>query len=174
MPNVPFQQTVFLQSGDPLAENRAADGYSGGQLGSRFVVKDPNDSNKAKGFQLVQLDSAVTVATSQGAVAWWRNASGYLVTTSVAAAGRGNVAGVFGCAVTVDYICCIQQSGPAPVQVSSGTPADTGNFAIPSATDAKADAVAAGTASTYPPMGDFVSVATAGVATVNLTLPGRP
>lgn len=183
MPNNQNQQAVFLQSGDPLTENRPADSYSGGQLGMRFTVID-NTANppQAKRFQLVQMDSVVDVAASQGAVAWWRNATGYVVTTDVSVAGRGNVAGVFGGLIdagvatgsgTLGNIGCIQIGGPAPVQFSSGTPLNTGLFVQPTATDAKAEAVAAGTEADYPPMGVTVSASSGGLATVQLDLPGR-
>lgn len=174
MPNNQNQQTVFLQGGDPLTENRAADSYSGGQLGSRFTVEDKSTSPaRAKRFQLVQMDSAVDVAASQGAVAWWRNATGYIVTTDVSVAGRGNVAGVFGALVSVDNIGCIQIGGPAPVQYNAGTPLDTGMIVIPTATDAKAEVLAAGSAATYPPLGVTESAGAGGLVTVTLDLPGR-
>lgn len=182
MPNNPSQRPVFLQSGNPLTENRAASTQGGydGQLGTQFPWRDPSDpSNKQLFFQLVKLDSAVDVAPSAGAVAWWRDATGYIVTTDVSVAGRGNVAGVFGGTVTVDYLCCVQQKGPANVQVQSGptaAPSNTGQFVIPSATDAKADWLAAGSAPTYPPLGVSAGFASGSpsVAQVELDLEGRP
>lgn len=179
MPNNITQPAVFLQSGSPETENRAADGLSGGQLGSRITVKVPpataGGDQLAKGYQLVQVDSAMGTAPSAGAVAYWRRSSGYVVTTDPAIAGRGNVAGVFRLAATVDYICCIQQTGlVTDLQVQTGTPLDTGLEVIPSATAGKADVMAAGTAATYPVMGRSKSTALAGVFSADLTLPGRP
>ncbi len=173
MPNNLHQQAVYLVSGLPQTENRPADNYSGGQLGSRFTVLDPQDSNKAKGYQLVKNDSAMDVNPAANSVAWWRDATGYTVTTDSSFAGRGNVAGVYLMSVTLGYICCIQQKGPCPVAFTTGTPLATGLFAVPSATDGTADAIAAGSPATYPPLGVTVSVATANVATVELDLPGR-
>jgi hypothetical protein len=176
MPNNYPQPTVYLASGSPEDENRLPDGYSGGQLGSRFTVIDKADSNKAKGYQLVKADSVMDVEPSEGAVAYWLEASGYLVTTDVSAAGRGNVAGVFRNAVTLGNICCIQQQGSSTVQVQTGTPSAAGLEVIPSATDAKADVMTAGTAATYPIMGLSRSTASGSpsVFTADLTLGGRP
>lgn len=177
MPTNQNQQAVFLQSGDPLTENRPADSYSGGQLGSRFTVQDDGiNSGTPRRFQMVQLDSAMDVAPTAGAVAWWRNSSGYVVTTDVSVAGRGNVAGVFGGALTVDYIGCIQIGGRASVQIQTSptaVPDNTGKLVIPSATDAKADVLAAGTAASYPPLGTSAGFLSGGLADVDLNLEGR-
>ncbi len=179
--NYPSQRPGFLQNpdGDPRQENRLASVYPG-DIGKQFPFRDPADpSSNQMGFQYAVLDSAVDVAPSAGAVAWWRDNTGYVVTTDVSVAGRGNVAGVFGGEVTVDNICCIQQKGPADVQVQSGptaAPGDTGQFVIPSATDAKADWLAAGTAASYPPLGVSAGTASGSPsrARVDLNLEGRP
>lgn len=177
MPNNNFQQTPYLQSGNPATENRAkasgtdAPSYDG-QIGSRFTFIDPADG-LAKRWQLVEQDSVVDVAASAGAVAWWRDATGYRVTTDVSVAGRGNVAGVYPTLIDVNNIGCIQIAGPADVQFSAGTPSTAGLMVIPTATDAKAEALAAGGPLTYPPLGVTASAATDNVAQVNLNLPGR-
>jgi hypothetical protein len=175
MPNHPSQKPVFLQASTPQAENRSNTLYAG-QLGQRFSYLEPTVGSKQKTFQVVQLDSSVSVAPTAGAVAWWRDNTGYVVTTDPAIAGRGNVAGVFGGAVDVDNICCVQQGGPGDVQVvtsPTAVPGDTGQFVIPSATAAKADWLAAGSAATYPPLGVSAGFATAGVAQVELDIKGR-
>jgi len=178
MPNDYPQPAIYLQSGSPATENRPADGYSGGELGSRFTMVDKADSDRAKGWQLVQLDSTMDVAPSAGAVAYWRNRTGYIVTTDVSVAGRGNPAGVFPNAPTYDYICCVQQQGRALVQLQTSptaVPDDTGKIVIPSATDAKADVLAAGTAASYPALGVSVGASVSGQPfAVDLQLDGRP
>lgn len=172
-----FSQVPYLQSGLPQDENRSpATGFEApsydGQLGARFVFVDPEDG-LAKAWQLVQQDSAVDVAASAGAVAWWRDATGYVVTTDVSVAGRGHVAGIYAGLIDVNNIGCVQQGGRAAVQFSAGTPDATGLIVIPTATDAKAEALAAGTAATYPPIGVTLGTATDNVAYVELQLPGR-
>lgn len=177
--NTPSMRPPFLQSGDPATENRVAGGMGNydGQLGMQFSFGNPANTDPQTFWQMVQLDSAVDVAPTAGAVAWWRDNTGYVVTTDVSVAGRGNIAGVFGGAVDVDNICCVQQKGPANVQVQTGptaAPSDTGQFVIPSATDAKADWLAAGSAATYPPLGTSAGFASGGLARVDLNIEGRP
>jgi len=174
MPNNAWQQTIYLQSGSPETENRSVQTAAGGintspgyigQLGSRFIVKDPSDSKKSKGYQLVQLDSVMATLPYSGAVAFWTNRATYLVTTSVATAGRGNVAGIFRVApvaadITAQNLVCIQIKGPCEnanyISGVTSAPDTTGKFVIPSATDGQADCLAAGTAATYPKIGEAI------------------
>lgn len=161
MPNNFVQQPVYLQSGDPETEHRLPDGYSGGQLGSRLVVKDDGDAAKAKGYQLVQNDSVMDVLPAEGSVAWWRDRAKYLVTTDVSLAGRGNVAGIYRCVSAVGEIICIGREGVQTVRIlnsPTAAPDATGLIVIPSATDGQADCLAAGSAATYPPIGVSVGV----------------
>lgn len=172
MPNNNQQQPVMLVSGSPETENRASSLYPG-QLGSRFTIIV---GGVAKRYQVVQMDSAVDVAASEGAVAWWRNATGYVVTTDVSVAGRGKVAGVFRCLVDVTNVGCIQIGGPSTVQsqTSPTSPADdTGKIVVPSATDAKADILGAGTAASYPSMGTTTGWVSSGLFPAMLNLAGR-
>lgn len=175
MPNNNFQQTPYLQSGSALTENRLPDSYSGGQLGSRFTFKDGADSGIAKRFQLIQADSVMDVVPYAGAVAYWLLNTGYLVTTDVSVAGRGNVAGVFVNALTLGNVGCIQIAGKGPVDIDTGTPLASGLNVSPSAADGKATVSAAGTAAPYPPIGRSVSAtAISGtVYPVELDLSGR-
>lgn len=180
MPNNFPQPTVYLQSGDP--NTCIQDNLYPGQLGSRFWVLDPDATlpQAAKGYQLVMLDSnAMSTLPYAGAVAWWANRAKYTVTTSISTAGgRGKVAGVFLTAITAAQVAaqklvCIQFQGHASVNyVDSPTaaPDATGLFVIPSATDGKADCLAAGTAATYPKLGESAGAATNHFGTVNLTV----
>lgn len=172
------EQAVFLQSGDPTKERRAAtdalgnaDSYGGGQLGQRFSVPD-STTGYAADWQLVKTDSVMDTLPYDGAVAWWIDRARYLVTTNVTAAGRGNRAGIFRDSdapqartthnIGLSQIVCIQKKGVGvQVDFATGTPTVAGLFVIPSATVAKADALAAGTGPTYPPLGVSTGVLSA-------------
>lgn len=159
MPNNITQPTVYLRSGSPETENREPDGYSGGQLGSKFTIRD-RTTPQGRGYQLVVNDSVMDVAPTAGAVAWWLDRAAFRVTTDVSAAGRGNVAGVYLRDVGLGNVCCIQKKGPiAALQVQTGTASAAGLLVIPSATDGKADVLSAGTAATYPVIGKSTGVA---------------
>jgi hypothetical protein len=161
------QNTVYLQSGDPETEARPASGQYGagftqtdpyiGQLGSLLTVKDPADGT-SKQYRLVQNDSVMGTLPSEGAVAWWKDRAAYLVTTDGDAVGRGNIAGIYRRVSAVNDLICIQRRGKSTVQIQTGTPTAAGLHVIPSATDAKADVAAAGTAPAYPLLGISVSV----------------
>lgn len=176
MPNNINNQTPFLLSGLPQNENRTKTygGYQG-QLGYRFTFDDPEDSNKSKRWQLVERDSHDTGALTAGQVVYWNAAYGYGVTSSISGAmGRGGVAGVVQGDIDPGQIGCIQIGGPALVTGPTvGTATAAGLFAIPSATVGTFDAIAAGSAATYPPIGLTRSTASGGQATVELQLPGR-
>lgn len=152
---------VFLQSGDPEQENSPTLAYRG-QLGMRFTVIQPSrgtvgaENVRSKTYQLIQTDSTMSVAPYLGAVAWWADKTKYMVTTSVTKLGRGRVAGVFQNAITPGNYGCIQTEGPATtkfIDAVTSTPDATGKIVIPSATDGKADCLAAASAATYPALG---------------------
>jgi hypothetical protein len=185
MPNNFPQQTLYLVSGSPQTENRAATVYPG-QLGQRAILVDKSDSNRAKGWQVVQLDSTMSVLPYAGAVAWWKDRAKYLVTTSASAPGRGQVAGVFQSTaatapvtadVTAQNIVCIQVKGIGNVNYidsPTASPDATGLFVTPSATDAKADCLAAGTASSYPKIGMSAGAATSHFGLVDIDVDENP
>lgn len=177
----PNMQPVYLQSGDPEAENVPTLLYPG-LLGARFTVVQPARSapgaedGRSKSYQLVKTDSTMTTAPYRGAVAWWSDKTQYLVTTTVTTLGRGRIAGVFQNVITPGNFGCVQVKGPATVKfVDSPVAAPTaaGLFVIPSATTGKADCLAAGTAATYPPLGVSAGVynASAAEAVVDLDVP---
>lgn len=181
MPNNNPLGPAYLQSGDPEAENTPTLAYPG-LLGSRLTVVQPTRSapgaedGRAKTYQLIKTDSTMTTTPYKGAVAWWSDKTQYLVTTSPTTLGRGRVAGVFQNAITVGNFGCIQTKGPATVKFVDApvaAPTAAGLFVIPSATAAKADCLAAGTAATYPPLGVSAGVydATNTVGVVDLDVP---
>lgn len=158
MTNYTGLQGQFVQTGDPTSVNEAVP-YALGQLGKEVVVTNTSASANpgvgAKVFKYVQVDSTATVAPFIGAVAWWSDRDTFKVTTL--ATNRGQVAGVF-CAATpqLGNYGYIQVGGPAIVKfidAPTAQPTTAGLHVIPSATNAKADCLAAGSAPTYPLMG---------------------
>lgn len=165
MPNRWEQPAIYLQSGDPENENVVSLLYPG-QLGARFTVIQPTRSipvntsaaGRSKRYQLVRTDSTMTVAPYKGAVAWWSDQSQYLVTTNSpsVAQGRNRIAGGFVNAITPGNFGCVIIQGPGTVKFIDGvTQANVvaGAYVIPSATNGKADVVAASTAPTQQPLG---------------------
>lgn len=181
MPNRWDMPPVYLQSGDPEAENVVSMLYPG-QLGSRFTITQPSraaagaEDGRSKTYQYVKTDSSMSVAPFRGAVAWWSDKTQYLVTTSPTALGRGRTAGVFQNAITPGNFGCVQTGGPATVKFVDApvaAPTAAGLFVIPSATAGKADCLAAGTAPTYPALGQSAGVydAQQAQAVVDLDVP---
>lgn len=185
MPNRWEMPPVYLQSGDPERE-AVTTLHAPGTLGARFTVKQPTgaqpgaEEGRFKSYQLVQTDSTMTVSPFKGAVAWWSDKTRYLVTTTVTTLGRGRVAGVF--QNTADYpitpgmYTCVQTHGPGIVKFVDAPvaqPTVAGLFVIPSATNGKADCLAAGSAATYPVLGYSAGVynAAAAEAVVDLDVP---
>ena len=167
-PNGWFSQPVYIPGGDPEAMNEASLAY-GGQLGIRFSYINPPRSIPAdsqtlatgedglpKTFKIVKTDSTMAVAPYDGAIAWFSDQANNVVTTTVTTLGRGRVAGVFKNAVTPGYFTCIQVKGKGKVKfidAPTAAPSAAGLLVIPSATNAKADCLAAGSAATYPLIG---------------------
>lgn len=183
MPNSWFSQPAFIPSGNPETMNEASLLYPG-QLGIRFNYVNPGrtlptetgEDGSPKGFQIVGTDSSMAQAPFDGAVAWWADQSQYRVTTTVTTLGRGRVAGVFKTAVVRGNFCCIQIKGKSMVKfidAVASAPTAAGLQVIPSATNGKADTLAAGTAATYPVMGRTASAynATDATAIVDLDVP---
>jgi hypothetical protein len=172
---------MFLRSGDPEQENEPTLQYKG-QLGMRFTVIQPSrsapgaEAGRSKRYQLIQTDSTMSVAPFLGAVAWWSDKTKYMVTTTVTTLGRGRIAGVFQNAITPGNYGCIQIEGPATVKfidAVTAAPTVAGLFVIPSATNAKADCLAAASAATYPALGVSAGVYDAAntVGVVDLNVP---
>jgi hypothetical protein len=189
-PNSWFSQPVYIPGGDPEAMNEPSLLYPG-QLGIRFsyinpprtiptdaaqVTPDAQEAGFPKSFKLVKTDSTMAVAPYDGAVAWFSDQANNVVTTTVTTLGRGRVAGVFKNAVTPGNFTCIQVKGKAQVKfvdAPTAVPTAAGLIVIPSATNSKADCLAAGSAATYPPLGRSASGLFGGtsVAIVDLDVP---
>lgn len=151
---------MYIPTGDPETCDMSSL-FVPGQLGKTTQITQPtntaagDEAGRTKVYRLVHTDSSMTVAPFKGAVAWWENKSRYRVTT--AATNRGARAGVFQNAVTKGNYGFIQIKGPATVKfvdAPTATPDDAGLIVIPSGTAGKADCLAAGSAATYPPLGN--------------------
>jgi hypothetical protein len=178
------QQPMFVPDGNP--ENTSepeATWRSPGQIGAFHTVQNVPGGGEASGVQtrhdktyrLVRTDSSMTVGPYPGAVAWWADRARYQVTTDPTALGRGNVAGRF-CRAwnALGDLMFIQTDGPGTVKfvdAPTAAPTAAGLFVIPSATAAKADCLAAGTAATYPILGKSTEAVDGNAeATVNLSI----
>jgi hypothetical protein len=140
--------------------------YATGELGMKFITQVPLRTSPtgpvavagaSRSFQIVQLDSGVTVPATRGAVAWWKDKAKYIVTLSqLSAVNRNSVAGIVPGSVTAGNYTCIQIQGPQYVQVTAPALAAvaSGDSLIPSLNDnGKADRVASGTAVTFTKIG---------------------
>lgn len=161
-PNSWFSQPVYIPGGDPENMNEPSLLYPG-QLGIRFSYKNPprtpasgtTGEGTPKSYKLVHTDSSMAVAPYDGAVAWWADQAAYRTTTTVTTLGRGRIAGVYRNTVTPGNYTCIQVKGLGMVKLTdaSANPDSSGAFIIPSATNGKAEAVAAGSDADYPTLG---------------------
>lgn len=167
-PNSWFQQAVYIPSGNPETMNEPTLD-KGGQLGVRFAYTIPSRSvpsgstgaGTAKAYKMVRSDSSMSVAPYSGAVAWFANQATYLVTTVVTALGRGRVAGIFRTNVTPGNYCCVQVKGLGVVKLTDASIDGTaaGLFVQPSATNGKAEVLAAGAENDYPLIGRTAGMA---------------
>jgi hypothetical protein len=169
-------QGQWVSTGNPFSVNDATPQFPG-QLGQRVTINSdatgPSGApNAAKTVQYVQVDSTAPVSPYIGAVAWWSNRDTSLVTTS--ATNRGQIAGVFqSSAAALGNYTYIQTEGPATVKfidAVTASPTTAGLHVIPSATNAKADCLAAGSAATYPLLGVSNSTINLGDSTAEVIL----
>ncbi|KKM87466.1 hypothetical protein LCGC14_1268590 [marine sediment metagenome] len=183
MPKNIRHQINYLGPNGTFADFNESSLYYAGALGQR-------NTGEAKDYQLVQLDSGATASASTGVVAtgdlaFWKAKAPYLVTNDIAqalgpAAGsnvnkRNAVAGVFLSAITAGNFCWIQQGGRASVLAASGGTYAVGNVAIAGDTTASdITTITAGTDIGFMVVGLVAGVRAAGVAPVDLTLPGIP
>jgi hypothetical protein len=122
MPSVFEQNAVYLQSGNPNAEDVATLAQPG-QLGARFTVQHPVGRStpatppRTKRYQIVRVDPAAAAAPVVGGPAYWADRTNYVVTTAGGTA-LNQVAGVFNNAITRGNYGCIQFGGPCYVRAS--------------------------------------------------------
>ena len=121
MPSVYEQNAVYLQSGNPLAEDTPTL-HAPGTLGARFAVQHPTSratpagaGPRTKRFQVVKVAPAVTVLA--GGPAYWSDRANYVV-TPVGGTFLNQVAGIFNNAATAGNYTCIQVGGPGMVRAS--------------------------------------------------------
>lgn len=161
MPHNVRIQTIYVTTGNPETVDDITP-YAPAQLGGRVTLKQPGppgspgvEHYRDKTYQYVNTDSSMTVAPYPGAVAYWFDKVGYIVTTSIAR-GRGRVAGLFQNFLPRGHYGFIQTQGPATVKyidVVTAEPTIAGQWVIPGNVDAKADCLAIGAALIYPYLG---------------------
>ena len=170
----PLQPMYLPNGGDPEDVNLTSL-QQPGMLGGKLVV--PTTAG-AKEYQLVQVDSSTTNTPAgtvyDGAVALWSDRNTYKVGTAVSVLGRGNPAGVFVNAPTPGNYTMVQVTGRHTsvkiVDAPTAQPSTAGLFVIPSATNGKADVLAAGSAATYPKLGTSASALNLGDSTCSVDL----
>ncbi len=177
MTNRTQNQAIYVSTGDPTSVNEPTP-YAPGQLGKEITVFNSTNVSPGQGaktFKYVQVDST-SASPYLGSVAFWSDRDNFKVT--LAATNRGQVAGAFQASFPAPgNFGYIQTGGPATVKfvdAPTAAPAATGGFVIGSATAGKADCIAAGTASTWKPLGNANGAINAGdqTAEVILTLDG--
>jgi hypothetical protein len=163
MPSVYEQNAVYIQSGDPLAEN-AATLMEPGTLGARFTQQYPQSRAtpatppRTRRFQIVQVDAAAAAAPKAGQPVYWSDRGTYKVTTAGGAL-LNQLAGVINNVATRGNYTCIQLGGPCLVRASDAnvTAAVAGaDMLVGGATDL-AVLVAAGTAPSTAALGTISS-----------------
>lgn len=168
-------QTMYLPNGGDPEQVNLSSLQQPGMLGGR-IINPTSVGNKE--YQLVQVDSSPTNTPAgtvyDGATALWVSRDSYKVGTAVSVLGRGNVAGVFVSAPVPGNYTTIQIVGRHDavklVDAPVATPTAAGLFIIPSATNGKADCLAAGTAATYPVIGRSASTINTGDQTCQVDL----
>ena len=134
MPAGRIDQTIYIGPGANIESMNVATLYKPGELGKKI------ETTTNKDYQIVQVDSGATAATSvgvvaSGQVAFWKDKANYIVTNNPLAAlgapGQGNVAstsgclnevaGVFRAAMTAAYFGVIQTRGKVTNVVTDGS-----------------------------------------------------
>lgn len=174
-------QTMYLPNGGDPTTVDLPSLQMPGMLGGSVIIPSTQGNKK---YRLVQIDSSATNTPAgtvyNGSQALWSDRDKYKVGTAVSTLGRGNVAGVFTYAAAPGNYTCIQTKGyhgsVKLIDAPTASPSAAGAFIIPSATNGKADCLAAGSASTYPSMGLAAGTVNAGDQTcpVNLDVPELP
>lgn len=163
MPINTGQQSVYIDDPD---NTDVPSLYAPGHLGNRFTTNVPLRTSPtgpvavagaSRSFQIVKVDSSLTVAPTRGMIMLWKDKAKYEVTPKVVnAVNRNEVAGVMPGGVTIGNYTCVQYRGPQFVQVTAADQAAmaSGDSLIPSAADdGRASRVAMGTAPTHTKVG---------------------
>lgn len=184
MPAGRIDQTLYIGPSTTIESMNTTTLYKPGELGSQI------QTTTGKAYQLIQLDSGATAATTAGLpvagqLAFWKNKQAYIVTNDRAQVifpGNSNsrqaVAGVF-CATTVNGAAgsatltpgnygVVQQRGPHVGIYTNANPVTAGqNIVADNAATAQGVAVAVGTAPTNPVVG--IATAANGAVTASYT-----
>jgi hypothetical protein len=114
MPSVTEQNAVYLQSGNPDAED-AATLHAPGTLGARFTMQHPTSRAagapvaRTKRYQVVRVDPALAAVVVPGSPAYWLDRATYTVTN---VPNLNQLAGIFNNAPAKGNYTCVQQGGP--------------------------------------------------------------
>lgn len=157
------QQGVYVDDPDNMDVTSL---YAPGNLGQRLITQNPLRSTQgepigvsgaSRSFQIVRVDSTLTVSPTRGDIMNWKSKASYIVTNKIVnSLNRNEVAGVMPGTATPNNYTCIQYRGPQLVKITAADTAAmvSGDSIIPSAADdGKGSRVAAGTAVTYTKVG---------------------
>lgn len=161
-------KTSYVVTGNPDTVNESSP-YMPGQPGQVLA--------HAQGkYQYVQMDSGATataaIAPTANQVAFWKDSSQYIVTNDLrfSEGGRNTPAGIIRGSVTPGYYCFVLQKAKGIlVKSSAGSANDT--IIANSGTAADATNVAAGTASTYKPLGIAIAGTSGGNISTDIDIP---
>lgn len=154
-------QGVWIGAG-PGSED-ASSLFIPGQLGMVYVQAD-------KVYQFVQFDSSTVTVSAKMPVAWV-DVDDFTVTTDISDTYRNLPAGVALGTQTASYYGWIQVAGPCTAVVTDGTAVAAGDTVIYCSTDGCVSPVAAGTASTYAPVGIATAANSGATVNINITAP---
>jgi hypothetical protein len=122
-----------------------------------------------KRWQIVKIVDAANGAA--GDVVYWKNYASYQVTPTIGNSSRNEVAGVMEVAATAaNYYVAIRQGGLMNVKSEAAQTFARGDNAIAFSANNSVAKVAAGTASTYKPLGVAQAVESGGFVSVFLDL----
>lgn len=157
------QQGVYVDDPDNMDVPTL---YAPGNLGQRLITQNPlrstqgepiGVSGSSRSFQIVRVDSTLTVSPTRGDIMNWKSKASYIVTNKIInSLNRNEVAGVMPGTATPANYTCVQYRGAQLVKITAADTAAmvSGDSIIPSAADdGKGSRIAAGTAPTYTKVG---------------------
>ena len=162
-------RTQYVATGNPDTVNDS----------STYITAQPGQvlCSSVGDYQYVQLDSGATaaagIAPAAAQVLTWKDPSKYIVTNDLRFGQRNLPAGILRNAATPgNYIYVLQKGTNIAVKGTSGSPGDLA--IVNSGTAADSTSVAAGTASTYIPLGTVTVATSGGNITVDLDVVPAP